>query len=530
MSSTKLKKYLAYYRKVLAEDPENIEARLRLAVLFREMDRPSHAIEEYAVAAKLLASEGLPLEAIAACKAILELDSSHQETQFFLARLYARVPEATGNTVRVARPLDSNGRTAQEFHREDSSLRVQDLTRQEVERLRSGEDGAITLRRPKEPGIIEEEKTKAEAPRARQLVQESEEVTRHQSREEIEALHLQDGDAQAFEVGLFDLEELKIDETTRVGNWDALEILEEEKGLERNQEVPTGEHRSTNLRVKREFRISSLPSIPLFSRLPRTVFLEFLNAMELQTLQSGDIVLAPDDPATCLFVIVHGEVRVEKDLIDGRTVELARMGEGQVFGEFRLLTGNSGQARVVATTALEVLAVSDTLVFEIGRNHPEMWDVLWEFYFQRMLNHSMAGSRIFGGLSPEERELVAEHFERAHVGAGDYLFYRGDRVDEISLLVAGNVQVEVPTTKGIQVIEYLEEGSFLGVSPVALERPAGASVLAVTDLVVMNMAGPIFRELIQGLPEVGDAVRDLVRRRRSRTAELIDEVESYKLV
>lgn len=103
MSSEKLKKYLAYYQKTLREDPENVEARLRLATLFREMGHKSNAIEEYVTASKLLASQGLPLEAIAACKAVLEIDPTHTEVQFFLARLFALAPDAAG--ARVARPV-----------------------------------------------------------------------------------------------------------------------------------------------------------------------------------------------------------------------------------------------------------------------------------------------------------------------------------------------------------------------------------------------------------------------------------------
>src|SRR5699024_10299910 len=56
--------------------------------------------------------QGLALEAIAACKAILELDPKHTETQLFLARMYARVPDAGGASARIARPLQ--GQSSQE--------------------------------------------------------------------------------------------------------------------------------------------------------------------------------------------------------------------------------------------------------------------------------------------------------------------------------------------------------------------------------------------------------------------------------
>lgn len=109
MASEKLKKYLAYYQKTLRDDPENIEARLRLAALFREMGNIAHAIEEYVTASKLLAAQGLPLEAIAACKAVLELDPTHTEVQLFLARLFAQAPDAAGAGARIARPVATPG-------------------------------------------------------------------------------------------------------------------------------------------------------------------------------------------------------------------------------------------------------------------------------------------------------------------------------------------------------------------------------------------------------------------------------------
>ena len=591
MSSKKLRKYLAYYRKTLRDDPENIEARLRLAALFREMGRISHAIEEYGMAAKLLASEGLPLEAIAACKAIFELDPSHQETQFFLAKLYARVPEATGDSVRIARPLvekpgpatgevDTHG-----WERENSRPRVQGLSERQAQRVMNKEEPAITLNSPKfnrrevppaseePPESIEadvadaitsplsaekipvfdggmpqrEEITRTARPSAlameeaaRAMEQEAAEDTGLMEKtvthsiEDSASLRETVGheDRQTFDLGVFDLDSLGLDENS-AERWDDLPILDELDEPDTTEIATTDDDGGTNggspLRMQRQFRISALPQIPLFSQLPRKVFLDVLNAMELQELAAGTEVLRPDDPATCLYVVVHGWVKVEKDLIDGRTVELARMGEGEVFGEFRLLTGKGGMAKVVAETDVELLAIQDEVVYEIGREHPGIWDVLWGFYYERILNHSMAASELFGGLNIEERELVAQHFELGELPAGDLLFGRGEEVDLIILVASGSVQVEIPGGEEPHIVEVLEEGSFLGVSPCALEVPATATAKARTDLVYMTMPGSIFREVMYGLPEVAEAVRRVVRRRQARTGGHIDDSSLLKL-
>lgn len=488
MASQKLRKYLAFYRKRLNEEPENIEARLRLAALFRQMGRPAYAVEEYSAAAKLLASEGLPLEAIAACKAILELDPSHQQTQRFLARLYARVPEATDDSVRIARPVES-GPSAGASASSGSSRRAT-------------ESPAAPVRGANRNN--------------------GDEVTRVQSPSDQSALRnaaAHDGDRQEFELDVFDIDSLELDDETteRYGDLEALEAMDDP------EEFASGATslESTKVMAKREFRVSELPEIPLFSQLPRRAFVDVLDAMELVECVEGSEIIRPDDPASCLYIVRQGSVRVEKDLIDGRTVELDTMGDGEVFGEFRLLAGMGGQARVVADTDVELMAVRDEAIVQLGERHPQIWEELWSFYFERMLNHSLASSPIFASLSIEERNLVAEHFELREFDAGQVLFERGDAVDTVWLVVDGSVGVGVPDGDGdTRIVDTLEAGSFAGVSPCALQQAATATCRARTDVVVYSMEGEIFRELMYGIPEVAEAVRQLVETRQSRTPSL----------
>ncbi len=522
MSSKKLRKYLAYYRKTLSDDPENIEARLRLAALFREMGRHRHAIEEYGTAAKLLASEGLPLEAIAACKAILELDATHRDTQYFLARLYAQVPEATDNSVRVARPVSPVSPVSPAPRSEKSTTGP---TMAVNGRGTPADGDAITLEQPKAVrSEVMDGKSEAE--------QKTGDVTQVQPLHEQATLQQrtvdEEDDRQTFELDVFDMDSLEL-EHAKTGEWDELDILDEFDEPD-TEELTVEERRTGSLEIegsspmKREFRVSALPVIPLFSQLPRKVFVEFLDAMELRRVPAGTEILRPDDPVSCLYVVVQGQVRVEKDLLDGRTIELASMGEGQVFGEFRLLTGRGGRARVVAETAVELLAVRDEVVYEVGRKYPELWQVLWSFYYRRMLNHAMASSQIFGSLSAEERELVMRHFEKREIEADKVIFARGERVDSLSLIVSGTVSVEVAVGKRSQQIESLSEGAMVGLGPCAEENRAKATARTQTDVVVYEMKGEIFRELIYALPEVAEAVREIVSMRHARTPNLPDDV------
>ncbi|TXD32358.1 cyclic nucleotide-binding domain-containing protein [Lujinxingia vulgaris] len=551
MSNPRLRKYLAYYQRTLSEEPENIEARLRLAALFCEMGRLRHAIEEYGTAAKLLAAAGLPLEAIAACKAILEMDATHTETQFFLARLYAQAPEATGHVARVARPVDGAVRRAQPtpvpgdraalssesprgtWPRDGSGVRVQALSEKEADEVRRGQTSAITLGRPKSsprmaapspspadpaPDVHREATRQAPAHRAT----DDGDVTR------VDRPRFEETSSQAdstFQVRVFEWEGLALDEESD-SRWEAL------RAFDAIDEPPTLELREEDagqLIEERHVRRSELPAIPLFSQLPADAFVEALRVMEHRQVAPGTVLASPDDPKVCLYVIIKGCVRVEKSLVDGRTVFLARLGEGEVFGEFRLLTGRDGMARVIAEEGLEVLAVRDDVVYQLGRRFPEVWDVLWGFYYARMLNNLLASSAIFGGLSPEQREVLGRHFQMREWVAGQALFERGQHVERLSLVVSGSVEVEVVGRRGQrEVVDTLEEGAFLGVTPCALLSEAGATVRARTDVIVLELSAAIFRDLLSKVASVGDAVREEValRKERSRQARARGYAES----
>ena len=97
-------------------------------------------------------------------------------------------------------------------------------------------------------------------------------------------------------------------------------------------------------------------------------------------------------------------------------------------------------------------------------------------------------------------------------------------MDTLSLIVDGTVNVEVPIGDKSQSIESLSVGALVGLGPCAEENRAKATVRAQTDLVVYQMRGDIFREVIYALPEVAEAVRELVSMRHARTPNLADEI------
>lgn len=575
MASKKLKKYLAYYQKVLKSEPENIEARLRLAAIFREMGRHSHAVDEYVAASKLLAREGLPLEAIAACKAVLELDSSHTEIQYFLARLYAQVPEATGNVARIAQPQQSTSSVREEI----SSNLGSDYDQVDEDEL---DDVMITLERPKESDSDSDPEETRNVENMDDLWREHEaagleertdeafnddigltsefepvarpEVTlRTRSHEFFGTQDLDPNDileeiseanydqrtrqdtsrdmpevsrdllaseepTETIELGIFDMESLDLDS----GDFDDFDFDEELEILSDGDiEIASDTHPAV-LNVSR----SELPEIPLFSQLHPDVFMQLLRVIDLRKVSEGGPILHASSRTRSLFVIVRGQTTVWRE-VDGERIDLATMGEGEFFGEFRLLTGRDGSATVSARTDVELLEISEEVINTLGDAHPEIWDVLWAFYYQRMLNNLLASSQMFRPLDHDERSRLAAEFEVREALAKEYLIRDGEACEYVYLVLSGEVSVERNRGGVRQGLAEMREGEFFGVASSLGGDPYPADVRATRDTTLLCLPSSVFIELVEDNTEVAREVQKVIRSRRQMNAAFSSGITPY---
>lgn len=96
--------HIAYYQRLIAQDPKHADAHLHLAALLCRQGKHQEAISTYQAAATLLSDAGQLQEAISASKCILDIDPQHTDTHLTLARLYARLPQARARIAQVIVP------------------------------------------------------------------------------------------------------------------------------------------------------------------------------------------------------------------------------------------------------------------------------------------------------------------------------------------------------------------------------------------------------------------------------------------
>lgn len=556
--------YLVHYQKMLTAEPDNIEARLRLAAIFRELGRTSHAVQEYVTASKLLAKEGLPLEAIAACKAVLELEPEHAEIKYFLARLFAQVPDAMSRSSRIAQPLDSmvlrrtpaarpavnelielsdpvgvRGPRRDEGQAESPNTALphqptkkgwfeeslgSEVTTPIVDTIEEeGDDDTSPIDSGLIPDFSEGEVTRELAAQAATRMTEPDAVTPASiATPELLERASRDTDFETFEtfeVNVFDLDSLGLDESSEI-DFSFLDQFEGEVGEFLAEEV--SETYPATYHVAR----AELPEIPLLSRLPPEVFMRLLSVIDVQRVPVGTAILQPNHTSRSLFIVVKGRTRVTRD-VGGTTVELDHMVEGEFFGEFALLTGRTGSATVSAITDCELLAIHEEVVNDIADEYPEIWDILWEFYYARMLNNLLASSAIFRPLSADEREALVEHFEMREVVADQVFLKEGELCRDLYLVLNGEVSVEREIAGQTKQLAVMHEGEFFGVASSLNEEPYLADVRAERDTTLLLLPAEIFRAVTNANPQVGEAVDLEISSRRRLNQAFTSGITEY---
>lgn len=114
-----------------------------------------------------------------------------------------------------------------------------------------------------------------------------------------------------------------------------------------------------------------LAEIPLFQPLWPEERLRLAAQMKQRRFAKGEVVFHKDDPATHLFVIAAGSVKISIQDETGREVLVAVYRGGDVFGELALFDEGSRSATVTALTEALVYTLAGSDLFAVLEKNPK---------------------------------------------------------------------------------------------------------------------------------------------------------------
>jgi CRP-like cAMP-binding protein len=224
-------------------------------------------------------------------------------------------------------------------------------------------------------------------------------------------------------------------------------------------------------------------------------------------------VIHEGDLGTSFYVVATGRLAVSKRDDRGDAVVLARLGEGDFFGEMALLSGAPRAATVTALVPSELLELGAEALLEVARAHPHLAVSLRRFYRQRLLANAMAVSPIFRPFPKGDRKLIMGRFRAREVVEGETVILEGDPSDGLYVVLEGAVDVVKRKDGGQVVVGQLREGDLFGEISCLRKAPASATVVVRRGGALLKLPRRDFDDLVVSYPQILELVAELSEER-----------------
>jgi CRP-like cAMP-binding protein len=261
----------------------------------------------------------------------------------------------------------------------------------------------------------------------------------------------------------------------------------------------------------------------VFSMLPPDAANELARRAVVKLYDAGEVIVREGDAGDSCFVIVRGDVVVTRAAGAGEpAVELARLGEGALFGEFAILADRRRHATVIALVDAEIYVIPRLLLRELAAVYPDVGPALERFYRERLLANLLQTSPLFARLAIDERAGLLASFEPMRVESGEALVRQGEPAGGLFLIVLGAVEVVCRTDdRRAVVLATLGEGAYVGEISLLTGEVATASVVACGPVELAALPASSFYQVVSEYPELWAAMHDEARARRLRTERVL---------
>ncbi len=261
----------------------------------------------------------------------------------------------------------------------------------------------------------------------------------------------------------------------------------------------------------------------VFSMLPIEAAHELSRRAVVKQYDPGESIIREGELGDACYVIVHGEVVVQRRADDGGPpVELARLSDGSLFGEFALLADRRRHATVVALTEVEAFEIPRLLLRELAAIFPEVGPALERFYRERLLANLLRTTPLFQLVPDEQRAGLLARFHPLHADSGQAIVQQGERAGGLYLIVLGAVDVVRRVgDRNAVVLATLGEGAYFGEMSLLSGEMASASVVAAGPCELAVLPPRDFYDLVAHNPELWTSMRTVATARRLANAQIL---------
>ena len=153
--------------------------------------------------------------------------------------------------------------------------------------------------------------------------------------------------------------------------------------------------------------------------------------------------------------------------------------------------------------------------------------------FHEAICSMLQTARSFEGFGQPELMYLAKHMRAYRVSAGGTIYREGEKGGYLSVLIEGSISVyKEDSDDQVKFLNLIPPGSIFGEISVIDSRPTSASLVAESDVVIVDMNRESFLQCVNENPAFGVRLacmvaRILCARLRSASGRLVDYIDVW---
>lgn len=267
-----------------------------------------------------------------------------------------------------------------------------------------------------------------------------------------------------------------------------------------------------------------VPRTPLFSDLTGEELAYLSERVNDINIAAGSTVFKEGDPGDSILIISFGEVKILAKNSKGEEVDVARLKEGEFFGEFGYFSNSRRQASAVAVVDSELLELTRDILLDIGQKHPRINQVLLSFYKQRVADKVMATSDLFRHIDKKERTEILHKLTLQTFEPGTLIIQEGCPGDYLYLIKSGKADVTTWRDEQEMLLATIKEGEFFGEISLVTGAARTASVRARTLVETLRLSKADLEDVASKHPKIKKVIDDIIRKRVQDTIRVVTDM------
>jgi CRP-like cAMP-binding protein len=257
----------------------------------------------------------------------------------------------------------------------------------------------------------------------------------------------------------------------------------------------------------------------LFTGTNAKTFQSLLMNARLVELKKDQELFHQGDAGDALYVIAGGTMGVIDEGPPRKGV--AKLGEGQFFGEIALLTNQPRSSTLTALSDAQLIAIDREIVRKLIATDPLFLGILLRFFRDRSVENLLSTNQLFTVLSDSDRTNLKKRFRFLEADTGALLIEQGKKAEGLFILLAGRAEVLRTLPTGTTKLGELSPGDIAGEISLLTNIPAMGTVRATEKCWAIELPAAAFQKIVHSRPDAMAFIQRVIDQRVSKSKAII---------